>query len=54
MLGAVLIATVILIAVGIYSISNSEQTVRGSQGPVVQSSPRSDPAPLIMRPKKAP
>jgi hypothetical protein len=50
MLGVVLIVTAVLIGVGIYSISNSEETPRGSQGPVMQSAPRSDPAPTFMQP----
>jgi hypothetical protein len=48
---ALIVAGVIaLIAVAAYAIWHTEETPRGLQGPVMQSSPRSDPPPTFMKP----
>jgi hypothetical protein len=50
MLGVVIAAAVWLIGLVGYLIWNRTETKEGSQGPVVQSAPRSDPAPTFMQP----
>ena len=50
MLGVVVAATVGLMGLVGYLIWNQTETKRGSQGQVVQSAPRSDPAPTFMQP----
>jgi hypothetical protein len=46
----VVAAAVWLIGLVGYLIWNRTETKEGSQGPVVQSAPRSDPAPTFMQP----
>jgi hypothetical protein len=54
MLAAIVIAVAALMGLGLYTIIGMPEPVRGSAGPLVQSSPGRDPPPLLMRPKKAP
>jgi hypothetical protein len=54
LLAAIIVAIAVLIGLGFYTMSNTAATREGSQGPLMQSAPGSDPAPLMMRPKKTP
>ena len=54
MLAAVVAATLLLIAVCIYAAFDMVALRRGAAGPLMESSPRKDPAPLIMRLQKTP
>jgi hypothetical protein len=52
MLAVITLAAAVLIGLGCYTIIGSPDAKRGAAGPLYQSSPRSDPPPLMIRPDK--
>jgi hypothetical protein len=50
MLAAVVLVTALLIGFGFYLVSHEETKLKGSAGALVESAPRSDPAPTFMQP----
>lgn len=54
LLAGILAGVAVLIVVGIYAMMRSEAPPRGAQGPLLQSAPRSDPAPVFMQPGTRP
>ena len=54
MLAAVVMATLVVIVLGFYVVMTNDTAARGSSGPLMESAPRSDPAPTFMQPGTRP
>ena len=51
---AIIVVAIVLAALVLYAVWERHAVVRGSAGPLFESSPRKDPAPVIMRPLPRP